>query len=99
MIKQLMLGSLLLLAGGFTTRAGGNAATTQATGEITATADKFLATLSDEQRGKVLFKYTDAAQRKRWSNFPTSFVKRGGLRMGDLTAAQREAVMALLKVA
>src|ERR1043165_2076101 len=67
--------------------------------EIVAAAKKFLATLDESQRGKVVFDFKDEAQRKRWSNLPTSFVKRGGLRMGDLTPAQRDAVMAVLAAA
>jgi len=68
-------------------------------GEISAAARKFLASLDDSQRGKVVFEFKDDAQRKRWSNLPTSFVKRGGLRMGDLTKPQREAVLAVLAAA
>src|SRR6185295_15934513 len=67
-------------------------------GAVTAT-KKFLATLDDGQRGKVVFDFKDEAQRKRWSNLPTSFVKRAGLRMGDLTPPQRAAVLAVLKAA
>ncbi len=66
------------------------------TGEIAAAATKFLATLDEAQRSKVVFDFKDNAQRVRWSNFPTSFVKRGGLRLGDLTKPQRDAAMALL---
>ena len=55
------------------------------TGKIAEAAKKFLATLDEAQRGKVIFDFKNSAQRKRWSNFPTSFVKRAGLRMGDLT--------------
>lgn len=69
------------------------------TTEVVAATKKFLATLDDGQRGKVVFDFKDEAQRKRWSNLPTSFVKRAGLRMGDLTGPQREAVQALLKAA
>jgi hypothetical protein len=64
------------------------------TADIVAATQHFLATLTDAQRGEVVFNFTDDAQRKRWSNLPTSFVKRGGLRMGDLTTPQHEAVLA-----
>jgi hypothetical protein len=67
--------------------------------EIAASARRFLASLDDDQRAKVVYNFKDEAQRKRWSNLPTTFVKRGGLRMGDLTKAQREAVQALLAAA
>src|SRR5204863_3857868 len=74
-------------------------ATGKAAGDIAAAADKFLATLDDAQRGKLVFDFKDEAQRKRWSNLPAGMVRRSGLRMGDLTPAQREAAMALLKAA
>jgi hypothetical protein len=67
--------------------------------DAAAAANAFLATLDDAQRGKVSFDFNDEAQRKRWSNLPTSMVKRGGLRMGDLTPKQREAAMAVLAAA
>ena len=69
------------------------------TTEVLAATKKFLATLDEGQRGKVIFDFKDAAQRKRWSNLPTSMAKRAGLRMGDLAPAQREAVLAVLKAA
>ena len=65
---------------------------------IVASANSFLASLSDAQRSKVLFDFNDAAQRVRWSNFPTGMVPRAGLKMGDLTDAQRKAAMDLLAV-
>jgi hypothetical protein len=70
-----------------------------ATGDISAASTKFLATLDDAQRGKVVFDFKDSAQRARWSNFPTSFVKRGGLRLGDLTKPQRDAALAVVAAA
>jgi hypothetical protein len=60
-------------------------------------ADNFLKTLNDSQRKSALFKLDDAEQRVRWSNLPVSMAEHGGLRMGDLTAGQRAAVMALLE--
>src|SRR4051812_5881799 len=79
--------------------AQGDAATGTATSQIEAATKKFLSTLLDSQRAKVVFDFKDAAQRKRWSNLPTSFSKRAGLRMGDLTEAQRKAVLAILEAA
>jgi hypothetical protein len=69
----------------------------QGTKEVAAAAKDFLATLDDAQRGKVLFEFSDKAQRERWSNFPAGIFKRAGLRMGDLTQAQRDAALAVLK--
>src|SRR4051812_41653560 len=67
--------------------------------KVVEAAKKLLASLDDSQRGKVVFDFKDEAQRKRWSNLPTSFVKRGGLRMGDLKKEQRDAVLAVLAAA
>ena len=69
------------------------------TGDIAAAAQKFLGMLDDSQRGKVVFDFKDAEQRKRWSNLPVGNVPRAGLRMGDLTQMQRDAAMGVLKVA
>jgi len=67
--------------------------------EVAASAKAFLASLDDTQRARVLYDFKDSEQRKRWSNLPTTMVKRGGLRMGDLTKPQREAVMTMLAAA
>jgi hypothetical protein len=94
-MNKIILASLLIFIGGFAS----NAFADGATGEIVAATKKFLATLDDAQRGKVIFDFKDDAQRKRWSNLPTGAVQRGGLRMGDLTKAQRDAAMAVLAAA
>ncbi len=66
---------------------------------VAAAAKAFLASLDDGERGKVVFDFKDEAQRKRWSNLPTTMVKRAGLRMGDLTRPQRDAVYSILAAA
>jgi hypothetical protein len=71
----------------------------KATADIAVAAKNVIVSLEDNQRGKLIFDFKDDQQRKRWSNLPTSFVKRGGLRMGDLTTPQRAAVMTLLETA
>jgi hypothetical protein len=63
---------------------------------IASSANAFLATLDAKQRQGVLFAFDDQQQRVRWSNLPTSMVKRAGLSMGSLSAAQRTAAMALV---
>jgi hypothetical protein len=63
---------------------------------IVARANGFLSSLDEGQRSKVLFDFNDAAQRVKWSNLPTTMVARAGLKMGDLTEAQRKAAMGLL---
>jgi hypothetical protein len=71
----------------------------KATAETAAAAKKFMGSLEEGQRGKLVFDIKDDAQRKRWSNLPTGIFKREGLRMGDLTAAQREGAMKVLAAA
>ncbi len=59
-------------------------------------ANAFLGSLDEAQRSKVLFDFNDAAQRVKWSNLPTTMVPRAGLKMGDLSAPQKQAAMGLL---
>ena len=42
----------------------------QPTALIVSAANRFLATLDQQQRGAVTFAFDDDAQRVRWSNFP-----------------------------
>jgi hypothetical protein len=67
-----------------------------ATSHIVSSANAFLSTLDEKQRQSVMFAFDDAKQRVRWSNLPTAMVPRAGLSMGQLSAAQRSAAMALL---
>src|SRR5438067_556393 len=66
------------------------------TSTIVASANGFLSSLDEGQRSKLLFDFNDAAQRVKWSNLPTTMTPRAGLKMGDLSQAQREAAMGLL---
>ena len=76
-----------------------NGAVAQApTVRIVRSANAFLATLDQAQRQRVMFTFDDEQQRKRWSNFPT-FFKRAGLSLGELSAGQRSAAMALVSSA
>lgn len=59
-------------------------------------AQAFLSSLSSTQRAAASFAYDDAAQRTHWSNFPTGIFQRDGVRLGDLTTAQQDALFALL---
>ena len=72
------------------------AQTLSVTTKIVASANDFLSSLDEGQRSKVLFDFNDAAQRKNWSNLPTTMVPRAGLKMGDLSGPQRKAAMGLL---
>src|SRR6478672_12853831 len=99
MNQKIALVLILLFGAGLNSFAQTNSTSGAPTAGIVAAAKKFLATLDESQRGKVVFDFKDEAQRKRWSNLPTAMVKRGGLRMGDLTKPQRDAVHALLAAA
>lgn len=70
-----------------------------ATARIVKAGNAFLATLDEKQRQSVLFSFDDAKQRARWSNLPTTMVRRAGLAMKDLNAAQRDTAMALVSSA
>lgn len=59
-------------------------------------ADRLLAELSRAQRARILHDVADDEQRGRWSNLPSRMAPRGGLRTGDLTLRQRQAVMGLV---
>jgi hypothetical protein len=57
-----------------------------------------LAALDDAGRKKVQFAF-DSPQKTQWSNLPSPMYQRNGVRLADLTAAQRTAIMNLLTVA
>jgi hypothetical protein len=96
MNKKIALILLVLLSAGSNSFAQTNSSPGTPTAGIVAAAQKFLATLDETQRGKLVFDFKDEAQRKRWSNLPTASFKRQGLRMGDLTKPQRDAALAVL---
>jgi len=81
------------------TVAQGDRASARLAEEAASAAKKFLATLNEDERAKVTYDFKDSAQRKRWSNLPTTFVKREGLRMGDLSKQQRDAALGVLAAA
>jgi hypothetical protein len=62
-------------------------------------ANAFIATLDQKQRQSVLFAFDDDEQRARWSNLPVTMARRAGLSMGELSAAQRSAALALVSSA
>jgi len=69
-----------------------------ATGKTAAAAKAFLATLDDAGRAKVSFAF-NSEQKTKWSNLPVGIYPRNGLRWGDLSSAQREALFKLLATA
>jgi hypothetical protein len=65
---------------------------------IVAAANAFLATLSATQRSAGTFGFRDP-QRTGWSNLPSGIFERKGLRLGDLTMAQRTAALGVVRAA
>jgi hypothetical protein len=68
------------------------------TARIVSAANALLAALDEPARAKLQFPF-DGPQKARWSNLPSPMFQRDGLRLGDLTARQRRAVMSLLQSA
>lgn len=66
------------------------------TAQIVAAAEAFLGTLSAQQKKAVMFSFTDAEQRRRWSNFPDGTFPRAGVRWGQMNETQRTALFTLL---
>ena len=69
-----------------------------ATARIVAAAQALLTTLDEAGRTKVQFPF-EGPQKTRWSNLPSPMFQREGLRLGDLTPAQRASVMSLVSTA
>jgi len=69
------------------------------TSQIVTAANTFLSTLDAKEQKNVQFAFDDEKQRARWSNLPVGMVPRAGISMGEMTPAQRSAVMALLSSA
>jgi hypothetical protein len=72
------------------------AAPETATSKIVNAANKFLSTLDEKQRQRVLYAFDDAKQRLNWSNLPVAMVPRGGLGLKGMNTAQRTAAMAFV---
>ena len=99
----IFIGSLCIAASGwmFAQTRGPSTQTSpasEATTKIVAAAQAVLQTLDDAGRAKVQFPF-DSPQKTRWSNLPSGIFERQGLRLADLTAPQRDAVMRLLETA
>ncbi len=69
----------------------------QVVAEVVKAAETLLETLNDDQKQTVMFEFTDEEQRERWSNLPVGNYPRAGLRMGDLSEQQKEAVNGMIK--
>jgi hypothetical protein len=79
--------------------AASTGATTNVAAAITAAGTAFLAALSEAERTRCVFAFNDTAQKARWSNLPTGIFERKGLRLGDMTAPQRDAALKVLATA
>ena len=64
------------------------AAATSLTAKAVAATNAFKATLSSSQRAIVQYSFSSPAKEKGWSNLPTSFVPRNGVKIADLNARQ-----------
>jgi hypothetical protein len=60
-----------------------------------AAANAFLDALDAKQRDKALYEF-GSKRKSNWSNLPVTMVPRNGVRLGDLTKAQRARAMGLL---
>jgi len=69
---------------------------TASTAAAAKAAKAFLDSLDEAKRGRAVFAYGDEKQRANWSNLPVTMVPRAGLKLGELNAAQREKLLALL---
>ena len=97
---MLFAGALSLPIVGFGQRATPAAATGSSgtTARIVAAAQTLMTTLDDAGRAKLLFPF-EGPQKTRWSNLPSGIFQRQGLRIGDLSPAQRAAVFNVLTTA
>jgi hypothetical protein len=71
------------------------ASTADTTARAVAAANAFLDMLGEGERAKALFPF-NSPQKTNWSNLPSGIYQRNSLRLGDVTAAQRAAAMALV---
>jgi Protein of unknown function (DUF3500) len=97
-----LLGLALVGAAGVTIAARQRSAPAAAPAEPTAViariataADAFLGSLDPAQRTKAAYPF-DSPQKTNWSNLPSGIYQRNSLRLGDMTAPQREAVLTLM---
>lgn len=66
------------------------------TAAIVRAAEELREALPEPLAARLVFARDDEEQRARWSNLPTGIVERRGVRMGDLSEAQRAKVFGLL---
>jgi hypothetical protein len=69
------------------------------TTRVVAAANSFLSTLADADRAKGMFDFNSSQKTTGWSNLPSGIFERHGWRLGDLSASQRDAALALVAAA
>lgn len=65
--------------------------------DMRAMAVAFLGSLDNAQLSKIQFEFSDTEARTGWSNLPSMFYERGGLRTGDMTVTQRHHLHDLMR--
>jgi len=70
-----------------------------ATPQVVAATEAFLATLDDAQREQASFEFDSDLKKSNWSNLPAPLVERSGVPFGDMTEEQQQAAMAILEAA
>jgi len=90
--------ALVVCMAGALAHAQGKPTPADTTKQVVAAAQAVVATLDAAGKTKVQFPF-GGPQRTRWSNLPSPMFERQGLKLGDLTPPQREAVTKLLTVA
>jgi hypothetical protein len=83
---------------GTTATCNADSSTAVNTQQVTEAADLFLATLTDAQRKAIQYEPT-LENARVWSNFPTPFVKRNGVKLGDLSSGAQSAARLLIDAA
>ena len=96
--RQLTVLTVAIAAVAITLSAQRPAAPSDTTARIVTAAQAVAATLDDAGRAKLQYPF-ESPQKTNWSNLPSGIYKRNSLRLADLTATQRSAVMNLLSVA
>lgn len=72
--------------------------TSENTKAVVAAANALSAALTAEQKTAIQYEKT-LANAQQWSNFPTTFVKRNGVRLADMSAEARAAAVSLAEAA
>jgi len=76
-----------------------NAQGGDATAQVVAATEAFLATLDDAQREQASFEFDSDLKTSNWSNLPAPLVERSGVPLSDMTEEQQQAAMAILQAA